>query len=200
MGEKEQGGMLRVVVVLGLIAMIAAIVIFATVKLSTNMKDTTSNTKTNVSKSIKDATAVTDTYNPDPSHGINDSDSGFGYQLNGGSKTAMITSANRSKTPSDITLPSYVESDGVKYTVTSIAGGVFAGYPVKSIVIPQTVTSIGDGAFNYSTLESVTLNDGLESIGNGAFAGSKLTEVTIPSSVKTIGQSAFDGNVKQIKE
>ena len=40
MGENEQGGMLRVVVVVGLVAIIAAVVIFAVLKLKDNMNKT----------------------------------------------------------------------------------------------------------------------------------------------------------------
>ena len=48
MGENEQGGMLRVVVVVGLVALIAAVVIFAVIKLKGTMSTTTSSATQNI--------------------------------------------------------------------------------------------------------------------------------------------------------
>lgn len=50
MGENEQGGMLRVVTVIGLIAMIAAVVIFAITGLKGNMKSNTNTAVGSVSR------------------------------------------------------------------------------------------------------------------------------------------------------
>ena len=54
MGENEQGGMLRVVVVVGLVALIAAVVIFAVIKLKGTMTSTTDSASAGVSKAITD--------------------------------------------------------------------------------------------------------------------------------------------------
>ena len=54
MGENEQGGMLRVVVVLGLIALIAAVVIGGVVYAKNNMQDKVVGTASLVDKAIKD--------------------------------------------------------------------------------------------------------------------------------------------------
>ena len=52
MGENEQGGMLRVVVVVGLVALIAAVVIFAVIKLKGTMNDTTDGATKNISDKV----------------------------------------------------------------------------------------------------------------------------------------------------
>lgn len=52
MGENEQGGMLRVVVVVGLVALIAAVVIFAVIKLKGTMTSTTDSASKGVSDAI----------------------------------------------------------------------------------------------------------------------------------------------------
>jgi len=52
MGENEQGGMLRVVVVVGLVALIAAVVIFAVIKLKGTMTSTTDSASTGVANAI----------------------------------------------------------------------------------------------------------------------------------------------------
>ena len=52
MGENEQGGMLRVVVVVGLVALIAAVVIFAVIKLKGTMSTTTSSATQNVTDAM----------------------------------------------------------------------------------------------------------------------------------------------------
>ena len=54
MGENEQGGMLRVVVVVGLVALIAAVVIFAVIKLKGTMTSTTDSASAGVAKAITD--------------------------------------------------------------------------------------------------------------------------------------------------
>ena len=52
MGENEQGGMLRVVVVVGLVALIAAVVIYAVIQLKGTMSSTTSGATSNVTSAI----------------------------------------------------------------------------------------------------------------------------------------------------
>lgn len=52
MGENEQGGMLRVVVVVGLVALIAAVVIYAVIKLKGTMTSTTSGASDNVTNAM----------------------------------------------------------------------------------------------------------------------------------------------------
>jgi len=63
MGENEQGGMLRVVVVVGLVAIIAAVVIYAVLQLKKNMNDTTSGATQNINDNVAKGASVG---NPDP--------------------------------------------------------------------------------------------------------------------------------------
>ena len=61
MGENEQGGMLRVVVVVGLVAIIAAVVIFAVLKLKENMSGTTDKATSGISNKISQGASVSNT-------------------------------------------------------------------------------------------------------------------------------------------
>lgn len=58
MGENEQGGMLRVVVVVGLVAIIAAVVIYAVLQLKKNMNDTTSGATQNINDNVANGASV----------------------------------------------------------------------------------------------------------------------------------------------
>lgn len=55
MGENEQGGMLRVVVVVGLVALIAAVVTALVITLKNKMKATSTEATDDVSKAVDDA-------------------------------------------------------------------------------------------------------------------------------------------------
>ncbi len=66
--------------------------------------------------------------------------------------TAEVTADNATQcTLTDVKIPSYVEKDGITYTVTTIAYHAFSGaqgswgknQTIKSLYIPETVTSIG---------------------------------------------------------
>ena len=78
-------------------------------------------------------------------------------------------------------------------TVVNIPGGVFGGFPITEIIIPNSVTSIGGGAFlNCSGLTEVTLPESLTAINSTVFSGcTSLTEIVIPDSVTSIGSCAF---------
>lgn len=52
MGENEQGGMLRVVVVVGLVALIAAAVIMIVMDLKKKMQDTSTAVQSNIDSGI----------------------------------------------------------------------------------------------------------------------------------------------------
>ena len=145
------------------------------------------------------------------------------YNLNGTERTAEVTyyylgdQLNPGFYEGDITIPSAIICDGIKYTVASIGDGAFA-YCSKltSVTIPESVTEIGDGAFfGCDALTSLTIPNSVTSIGESAFSHcrgltsvtisnsltkisnvafsycSKLTSVTIPESVTEIGDEAF---------
>ena len=95
---------------------------------------------------------------------------GIYYNLTADTKVAVVTS-NPQRYKGDVTIPSSVEYEGIKYNVTTI--GDFAFYVCKdlhSVSIPNSVTAIGD---------------------HGFWGCSSLTSVMIPNSVTTIGTDAF---------
>ena len=81
--------------------------------------------------------------------------------------------------------------DGVK----AIGDGVFEGYDIETVVIPEGVTSIEDEAFyKCDKLKSVSLPESLSSIGGHAFCDCKsLTSISIPKNVTSLGWWAFSG-------
>ncbi len=118
----------------------------------------------------------------------------------------------------DITIPSEITVNNIKYPVTSIGASAFdncAG--LTSIAIPASVESIGASAFDATGLTSITIPASVESIGERAFYNCaslstvdfadnsnltsigasafnscrSLTSITIPASVESIGFYAF---------
>lgn len=192
MGENEQGGMLRNVVVVGLVAMIALIVTLAVVGLKGNMLAGTSNATDSIQKEIKNANgntveSVVDDY---------DTSSHY-YTLDRTSKTAKIGTYQidtKEKDKGAVVVPTYVTHMGIKYTVIEIGGSAYSGgSEITSVTIPDTIKTIDDHAFaGISKLTSVTFGSGLETIGNAAFQSTALSSVTVPDNVKTIGEQAFE--------
>lgn len=189
MGENEQGGMLRNVVVVGLVAMVALIVIFAVVGLKGNMTSTTNGATDNIQKNIKQVndgdnnTVLTDDFTT----------SKYYYEFNDTNKTATISSlkSGQSVDPK-LVVPSYVTKSGKKYTVTVINGYVYSHKGITSVVIPDTIISIGASAFSSNTdLTSVTFGSNVKVIGTYAFQYTKLSSVTLPDSVTSVAEQAF---------
>lgn len=169
MGENEQGGMLRNVVVVGLVAMVALIVIFAVVGLKGNMTSTTNGATDNIQKNIKKANDSDDT------NVATDDFTTSKYYYSDPDANGMVTltgvhADQRATLSGNVIIPTYLQRDGKKYTINKIDSYAFSSTNMTSVVIPATIESIGDDAF-YNT---------------------KLTSVTIPDGVKTIGQQAFD--------
>lgn len=161
MGEREQGGMLRTVVVIGIVAMVAIMVIFAAVGLTMNMKSTTNGATDNIQKNIKQANgdapeAVTDDYDS----------SKYYYDLNDTDKTATISSLKPGQSVDPkLVVPSNVTKSGKKYTVTVIDSYVYSHKGLTSVVIPDTITSIGTSTFSSNTdLTSVTFGSNVEKV------------------------------------
>lgn len=77
--------------------------------------------------------------------------------------------------------------------VSSVGGGPWNKWAIKTINIGDGVTSIGENAFYISgNLTSVTIPNSVTNIGDGAFSCCySLTDVTIPDSVISIGTGAF---------
>ena len=106
-------------------------------------------------------------------------------------KTVEIELAKN--TYSNDEIPSFIEYNNQKYTITSIGDYAFSYIPIFKIKIPDSVIKIGRGAFeNSSSLDSVCFGKNIQTIGDDAFINCpKLTSVILGDSVKTIGSRAF---------
>lgn len=189
MGENEQGGMLRTVVILGLIALIAAVVTGGVISLSAHMKTTSNKVSDNIQKNIKDVDGpgydvITDDYQT----------SNHYYDFNSSNKTAVINSVKGSTHDVGlVTVPSFVKDAGVRYTVVGIGNFAYANAPgMTGVIIPDSIKKIDDYAFYGSPITTVDFGKGIVSIGKESFERTNLTSVIVPDNVKTIGNQAFD--------
>ena len=109
----------------------------------------------------------------------------------------VTTSMGEASYIGGIIIPSSVNYNGEKYSVTSIGGGAFWGSSLGSIELPSSVKSIETYAFKEcSNLTSVVFGDNfqLTYIGDGAFSDcTSLTSIELPNSVTYIGIDAFHG-------
>lgn len=139
----------------------------------------------------------------------------FEYHNN---KTAAITGYNGSD--EDLEIPSQVQHNGTKYTVTTIKSRALADKNFKTLHIPKTIVLLEsrfcawanelksvtiDGNanlvlesfafYNCNSLESVTINTAISSIGVGAFQACGSNKyVVLPASIGEICDHAFSGN------
>lgn len=90
----------------------------------------------------------------------------------------------------NIVIPSSVEYNGKKYSVTSIGSSAFYECSnLISVTIPNSMTSIGSGAFSYcSALTSVTIPESVADIGQRAFYGCS----SVASIVVADGNTVYD--------
>lgn len=81
----------------------------------------------------------------------------------------------------------------LKY-ISYIPDGMFCGYNILDITIPNYITSIGDAAFyGCGAIRSIVIPSRVTFIGDGAFSHcTSLTDVVIPISVNLIGENAFE--------
>ena len=189
MGENEQGGMLRVVVVVGLVALIAAVIIGGVVVSKANMNKHVTATTSLVEKQANTASGTDD-----------EATTIFKYgKFDAGAKTVEIQGFDKSKSDwekhsQDLTIPSEYVKDGVTYKIVSIGSLAFYANQLTSVTIPNSVVSIGEYAFTNNQLTSVMIPNSVISIGNSAFEFNQLTSVTIPNSVTSIEKYAFSNN------
>lgn len=194
MGENEQGGMLRTVVVVGLVALIATIIIGGVIA-----------SKASMNKHVTATTLLVDKManNNETTKGVTDNESKtiFRYgNFDGATKTVEIQGFDSSKPDwtqysRDLTIPSEYVKDGVTYKVVSIGENSFKGLELTSVNISDNVKTIENSAFaDNAHLTNVTIGKGVETIGDGSFQNTPLSSVTVPDNVKTIGKRAFTGN------
>lgn len=125
---------------------------------------------------------------------------GIYYNLNADAATASVsndgTNSETGTYSGEVTVPSEITVDEVKYAVTEIGDMAFANSSgLTSVVIPNSVTKFGIGAFYFcSALTNPTIPNSVAEIGMYAFFYcTGLTNIELPSSVTTIGQVAFAG-------
>ena len=185
MGENEQGGMLRSVVVVGVVALISTILISAMFILKHHNHVITVDTQNNSMRAVALANEVVDDY----------SKTNYSYTFDTTSGTATLTGAvSAGAVPKDIVLPSYVVKDGTKYTVTRLGTKAFYSIPLDSVAVPNTVTTIDWSVFEYSHVETVILGDNITDIGGYAFASCRISTLILPSKLQNIQEFAFKAN------
>lgn len=188
MGDKEQSGMLRVVVVVALVAIIGISVVFATVKLGSTSQSQTNNVATSISIKIDEAQGKV------PSITNDSNDGQYVYQFNDQNKTAKLSYYSAQKGGRNVIVPTKVTKDGTEYTVTSIYDATFMSRSLTSVAIPDSITSIGNRAFMDNNLMTVVLPANLKSIGDQAFQNNQISSIVWPKSLNYMSQSAFRYN------
>ena len=113
-------------------------------------------------------------------------------------KTAEIFSTSnvvdKATYTGEFKIPSYIEYNGKKFTVTSIREYVFEGFScMTSVILPPTITTIEKRQFyGCKNLTSVKMSTSITSICNSAFENcSRLASIDIPNSVREIDYNAF---------
>ena len=90
---------------------------------------------------------------------------------------------------------SYSSFDEFQYftNVTSIPNGMFEGWELTSIILPDKLSAIPAYAFrNCNALSSITLPVSIRGIGMNAFENcARLSSISIPENVTEVGRSAF---------
>ena len=145
---------------------------------------------------------------------------GLWYNLNTNKKTAEVTYKdyyNRCYNTNwkylNVTIPTTVTYNEIKYTVTSIGDNAFNSCSIlKSVQLPNTIKSIGKSAFEGCwELDNVIIPDSVSAIGDAAFQNcNTFNSIDIPSSVTQMGEYVFygcdhltsvqiNGNITEIK-
>lgn len=197
MGENEQGGMLRNIIVLGAILIIISMAIGGALATKHSMRGTIS--RANSEQSAPAATTASSSQIIGTSRNI--SDSKYKYWTDEKSNTVSVTGPI-DKTNKVVQIPATVTNNGKKYTVTSIGASAFSDVGVTSLSLPNTIVSIGAHAFTGAKMTTLTLPGSVARIGDFAFSGanvgapSNLVTVTFksPSRLTSIGALAFAWN------
>lgn len=93
----------------------------------------------------------------------------------------------------DIVIPDFIEYDGQKYAVTSVANYCFTNQSkVTSITCPETIVSIGSQAFGRCDLTSFTIPASVKSIAYDIFNG--CYDITDITSLATIPPATVSGS------
>ena len=94
----------------------------------------------------------------------------------------------------NVIIPENVEYEGVTYTVTSLASGLFGfARSITTIELPNSIVDLGESTFaNCFNLRSINIPNGVTEIGaNLFFCCTTLVSIVLPASVTSIGEHAF---------
>ncbi|MGN0654617.1 MAG: leucine-rich repeat protein [Oscillospiraceae bacterium] len=124
--------------------------------------------------------------------------SGFSWSLN--KKTGVLKISGKGKMPDPETTDlkwkeqqAYVRKVILSSGITSISNGMFSGYPMEEISIPEGVTEIGDYACSYSSLKKVSIPDSCKKLGSYSFGRCEnIKSIAIGSGLKNIETDTFE--------
>ncbi len=94
----------------------------------------------------------------------------------------------------DIAIPSAIEFEKIRYSVTAVADSAFYGADkLTAVTFPYTIKSIGNYAFYYcSGITQVTISDNVKTIGEYAFGDcGKLEYIHLPEGLESVGMAVF---------
>lgn len=123
---------------------------------------------------------------------------GINYRINSSNPmdVSVCRLPNSTHYSGDIDIPSSVEHEGVKYTVSGISNWAFENCSeITSISMPQSIVEIGESAFaGCSQLTSLSFPDSIKYLEVCVCYGcEKLCNLHLPSGIQVIGRSAFNG-------
>lgn len=123
---------------------------------------------------------------------------GLYYRVLADVDTAVELIRKDSLTPytGDITVPSHVQHDGVRYTVVSVGDRAFGRCPgIIAVVLPQTIRRLGNDVFFYAdSLATLNLPDSITEIGDSLFRNCRyLRSVHLPRSMTEVPPYCFSG-------
>lgn len=179
MGEKEQGGMIHIVVIIGLITM-GLIGLYFTVTILLNKNHTTTN-------SVLETMGNTSSQH----NGDEVTNSDFDYHINDIDHTVSIVGWHGKET--NVNVPKTLVDGGVTYKVTNIGNAVFQSKPITSVDLPDGLETISENAFQNSALKTIDIPNSVISIGDNAFQYNQLQTVDLKN-VTNIGNNAFANN------
>lgn len=123
---------------------------------------------------------------------------GINYRINSlnSSLVSVCRLPNSTHYLGDIVIPSSVEHEGIKYTVSGISNWAFENCSeITSITMPQSIMEIGESAFaGCSQLTNLSFPDSIKYLEICVCYGcDKLSNLYLPSGIQGIGRSAFNG-------
>ncbi len=124
---------------------------------------------------------------------------GIIFQAKG--SNSVVIEKNTNPEVQTVTIPDTIEAGGVKYKVTMLSSGAYAGCKkLKTVSLGKNVKTIGKGCFkNCTKLKKVSFPSNLKTISSGAFQNCrKLKSAALPAGTKAIGEKCFK-NCKSMK-